>query len=793
MRKKESMQVYTKITGILVILLMVFSTGFSNLPVGVLQGEIPDPAETPTPIEEPAPKEEPVEVTTTEPRRAAVTPPEMDVLCIATAVSIPDGDTSPTVDKCTDFGELEIVYTMDNHNLSVWNTGTLDLVLDGNPRVAVSGHTSDFSISLQPTTPITGGNHSQFDVMFTPTAVGLRTATITIENNDSDEDPYTFTVQGTGILTTTTTTITSDSPDPSDVDQSYTVTVTVTSPYATPTGTVDIDDGSGASCTATLSGGSGSCSLTSTSGGAKTLTANYSGDSNHATSSDTEPHSVTYTEDNYEENDTLPSAFDLSSDEDTWLSTIGGPGYQVDDDWYEIYVSSGYELVQVEAQFTHSGGDINIGLFDSMGILQDDSTSTTDNESINFTVPSAGTYYIEVYGSNTGNEYDLWWDNLSPPAQTLTVSKSGTGSGTVTSVPSGIDCGSDCSEAYAYGTSVTLTASPDSGITFAGWSGDCSGAGTCVLSMTADRSATAVFTDSSDDNYEPNDTPITAYDLSLKASIWLEDINGMGIQADDDWYEITVTPGNERVLIDVQFTHSAGDIDVALYDSTETCLADSISTTDNEYINHVVPSAGTYYIKVYNGNAGNEYDLWWDYVNPSTNHTLTVTKTGTGGGTVSSSPPGIDCGGDCSEVFSNGTSVTLTASPDADSIFTKWSGDCSGTGTCVLSMTANQSATANFNLAPPVPIAPIGNITDRTPTYKWEPMVGATKYKLQVIRRGTVLLTQTVKANACTASECSFTPNLKLKFITHKWRVRAKVGGVWTSYQRPKIAFTPIR
>ena len=148
MRKKESMQVYTKITGILVILLMVFSTGFSNLPVGVLQGEIPDPAETPTPIEEPAPKEEPVEVTTTEPRRAAVTPPEMDVLCIATAVSIPDGDTSPTVDKCTDFGELEIVYTMDNHNLSVWNTGTLDLVLDGNPRVAVSGHTSDFSISL---------------------------------------------------------------------------------------------------------------------------------------------------------------------------------------------------------------------------------------------------------------------------------------------------------------------------------------------------------------------------------------------------------------------------------------------------------------------------------------------------------------------------------------------------------------------------------------------------------------------------------------------------------------------
>jgi len=57
MNKKGSMQVYTKITGILVILLMVFSTGFSSLPVGVLQEETPDPAETPTPTEEPAPTE----------------------------------------------------------------------------------------------------------------------------------------------------------------------------------------------------------------------------------------------------------------------------------------------------------------------------------------------------------------------------------------------------------------------------------------------------------------------------------------------------------------------------------------------------------------------------------------------------------------------------------------------------------------------------------------------------------------------------------------------------------------
>ena len=53
----------------------------------------------------------------------------------------------------------------------------------------------------------------------------------------------------------------------------------------------------------------------------------------------------------------------------------------------------------------------------------------------------------------------------------LTVNKSGPGSGTVTSSPLGINCGSDCSEAYANNTQVILTASPSTGSTFTGWSG----------------------------------------------------------------------------------------------------------------------------------------------------------------------------------------------------------------------------------------------------------------------------------------------------------------------------------
>jgi len=76
----------------------------------------------------------------------------------------------------------------------------------------------------------------------------------------------------------------------------------------------------------------------------------------------------------------------------------------------------------------------------------------------------------------------------------LYVVKSGSGSGTVMSNPEGIACGSDCSERYAAGTTVILTAQPDEGHTFAGWSGDCSGSDLTVsVLMDADKTCTAVF------------------------------------------------------------------------------------------------------------------------------------------------------------------------------------------------------------------------------------------------------------------------------------------------------------
>ncbi len=82
------------------------------------------------------------------------------------------------------------------------------------------------------------------------------------------------------------------------------------------------------------------------------------------------------------------------------------------------------------------------------------------------------------------------------PNPTLTIVKAGTGTGTVTSsVPSSaINCGTDCTETIASGTSFTMAASATTG-SFSGWSGGgCSGTGSCTLSLTTNTTVTATFT-----------------------------------------------------------------------------------------------------------------------------------------------------------------------------------------------------------------------------------------------------------------------------------------------------------
>ena len=77
-----------------------------------------------------------------------------------------------------------------------------------------------------------------------------------------------------------------------------------------------------------------------------------------------------------------------------------------------------------------------------------------------------------------------------------------------------------------------------------------------------------------------------------------------------------------------------------------------------------------------------------------------LTATLSGSGSVTSSPAGIDCGGDCSESYVSGTAVTLTATPASGHVFGGWSGACSGTSSCQVTMSSAKSVTATFKSLP---------------------------------------------------------------------------------------------
>jgi hypothetical protein len=99
-----------------------------------------------------------------------------------------------------------------------------------------------------------------------------------------------------------------------------------------------------------------------------------------------------------------------------------------------------------------------------------------------------------------GSDTTAWFDNICagpaavPATRTLTVTRTGSGRGTVTSSPAGISCGNTCSASWTQGTVVTLTATAESGSSFAGWSGGgCSGTGTCRVTLSTDTAVTARF------------------------------------------------------------------------------------------------------------------------------------------------------------------------------------------------------------------------------------------------------------------------------------------------------------
>ena len=134
------------------------------------------------------------------------------------------------------------------------------------------------------------------------------------------------------------------------------------------------------------------------------------------------------------------------------------------------------------------------GTYGEIAVLEADSTGYTD-----FNLAASTTYCYRVSAFNAAGVSDYSNEVCATTAQAtlnLTITKSGNGSGTVSSSPAGISCGSGCTEATLSSSAVvTLTAAPRAGSRFDGWSGGgCTGTGPCTLIGNASFAIVATFT-----------------------------------------------------------------------------------------------------------------------------------------------------------------------------------------------------------------------------------------------------------------------------------------------------------
>ena len=335
------------------------------------------------------------------------------------------------------------------------------------------------------------------------------------------------------------------------------------------------------------------------------------------------------------------------------------------------------------------------------------------------------------------------------PLMDVSVAKSGTGSGMVTSSPPGIDCGSDCSDTVDYGSTITLTATPDINSTFAGWSGACSGMGDCIWRADGPQQITATFMIK---NYIL-DVDVTGAGSGAVSS------QPPGIDCGADCSEVfvygtivTLTAAAETgstfagwggactgtqtcvVTIDqaqqvsADFTLEAYEVSVSLDGVGSGGVSSDPPGITCDSAGGGWPTAcsanfdyGTLLTLTASADTGSTFAGWggvcsgmeacqFIVIQPRQAtatfnldaYELSVSLGGTGSGAVTSSPPGIACdtsvGADCAEAFAYGAAVTLTAAADTGSTFTGWGGACTGTGSCAVSMHQAQQVTAEFTL-----------------------------------------------------------------------------------------------
>jgi hypothetical protein len=240
----------------------------------------------------------------------------------------------------------------------------------------------------------------------------------------------------------------------------------------------------------------------------------------------------------------------------------------------------------------------------------------------------------------------------------------------------------ECEATYVEGDEVTLVATPEAGWETTGWTG-CTelGANECKVTMNANKAVEVEFEE------EPPGTHSLALNHTGEGTLGAECEEGSGYEAcasplselpDGTEVKVTASPETGWKLESISGTGSASACSAS--PCTFTITANSTVTAT---FAEVVPP-------------------------PTPEYTLTIDKNGTGSGSVSCN------GGACAAKYTEGTSVTLAASPASGSTFAGWSGGgCSGTGGCVVTINSDTTVTATFNAESSPPPPPVEEGTAR--------------------------------------------------------------------------------
>ncbi len=266
---------------------------------------------------------------------------------------------------------------------------------------------------------------------------------------------------------------------------------------------------------------------------------------------------------------------------------------------------------------------------------------------------------------------------LLPVTYTLNVTKTGNGNLKGT----GIDCGTDCTEAnLAANTQVTLTATPDTGYQFVNWGGACTGTDpTTTVTLTADQTCAATF------ELIP---PPAGIALTLnKADVDKGRISGRlrgetatSLNCDNACQTASYNYPKDGVVIFIATADKGYEF------KTWTCTGSSY-TQDPATPNILKVTMTTATTCTAN----------FDAI-PGQLATLTVNLIGTGNGTVISNKAGLTCSGQsCTGTYVLGQKLTVTATPSVFATFLNWGGDCTGNNAKVsLTLTKDLTCTAQF-------------------------------------------------------------------------------------------------